>query len=196
MFTDPNLYPSLRRLSEKVEVIAAEFRAAMAAHEQVRMAMQAGMVMDFPSNQWAWDNGINRETVGYDLRDGGFSMLALYKRSEAGEVRNLEDAFPETLRLVSAIDNLHYVALTALLPGAHIRPHAHVRSHLVYHLLLNDLHGGTCEMRCAADARILRRAGDCVLFDYSHTHESTNRAASTRFNLMIDFAPCDAAQAV
>ena len=187
MFVDIGTYPFLQRFVAAAGDIAAELATALATSAQVSEALGTRNVLDFPSNQWTWDNGINTAAIGYDLRDGSYSMLTLCKPGHApGEV---ERYFPRTLSLLAAVPRLHFAAFSALAPGAHLGLHAHTRRHLIFHLLVNDLQGGDCELVCDGHVRRLARTGDTALFDYSLPHETFSRAGNTRINLMIDFEP-------
>lgn len=187
MFLDASIYPFLQRISGNASVISAELSRAMANRQQVRDVLGVSMAMDYPSNQWTWDNGINTAAIGYDLRDGNYSMLTLFKPGHA--LAEVEAAFSETLQLLAAVPGLHYAALSAMGPRAHLGLHSHSRRHFIYHLLLNDLAGGGCVMTCGDHARTLKSKGDTVLFDYSLPHESRSLSDDTRINLMIDFLP-------
>lgn len=189
MFLDVSRYPFLQRISENASVISAELSRAMASRQQVRDVLGVGMAMDYPSNQWTWDNGINTAAIGYDLRDGGYSMLTVYKRDYVITAMDTQADFRETLELLRGVDGLHYAAFAAMSPGAHLGLHTHSRRHLIYHLLLNDLAGGGCEMTCDGHRRVLKNKGDTALFDYSLPHETFSHADNTRINLMIDFEP-------
>lgn len=189
MFLDPSRFPFLAPLAGHATRISHELRQALADVPHVRDTVGREMAVDFLSDQWTKDNGINRDAVGYDLRDGGYSMLAVYKRDRAIDQMDVAAVFPETSRLLAGIPGLHYAAFTALSPGAHLGLHAHTRRHYIFHVLLNDLAGGSCEMICDGQVRVLERLGDTALFDYSLPHETFSHARNTRFNLMIDFLP-------
>lgn len=189
MFMDVSEYPFLMPIAEHVAVINDELRRAMASHQHVRDILGVEMAMDFPSNQWTWDNGINTDSIGYDLRDGSYSMLAFYKKDHVITGMDAPAIFSETLKLLAGVKGLHYAAFTALNPGAHLGLHTHSRRHFIFHLLLNDLVGGGCKMVCDGHVRMLKKAGDTALFDYSMPHESRSCASNTRINLMVDFMP-------
>lgn len=188
MFSDITKHPVLATLADSVAIIADEFERAVQACPDVRDVLCLDMVMDRPSNEWAWENGINREVVGYDLREGSFSMLAIYKPDSSVPSR-IKDLFPQTLHLLGRLERKYYAAFTVLKAGSHIRRHSHTRRHLVYHLLLNDLEGAPCEMVCGDEVRCLRYRGDAVLFDYSLPHETSLHATNARVNMMVDFLP-------
>lgn len=189
MFISTDKFPFLAQVASNAETIYEELKNALLHEADVRRAMEGQMVMDFPSNQWAWESGINQERVGYDLRDGNFSMLAIYKKKDNCITIDRSDLFPKTMSMLSSIENPHYIAFSFLHPGTHLKPHAHIRSHYVYHLLLQDLQDGHCEMICGNEKKHLRRAGDDLLFDYSQMHETFHRASNLRINLMVDFLP-------
>jgi aspartyl/asparaginyl beta-hydroxylase (cupin superfamily) len=189
MFIDVSRYSFLREISENVSLISDELRRAVSSQPHVRDIIKVEMAMDFPSNQWTWDNGINSAAFGYDLRDGGYSMLAVYKKEHVITAMDTHAVFRETLKLLAGVKGLHYAAFSALSPGAHLGLHTHSRSHFIYHILLNDLIEGECKMICDGHAKILKKTGDTALFDYSLPHETYNYASNTRMNLMIDFLP-------
>lgn len=187
MFLDATSYPVLRQLADNAAQIGTELQAALQNNAEIKNAFLTDMSMDFPSNQWAWENGINRENVGYDLRDGSFSMHAIYKKKGDETVTNKSALFPRTMAIISRLANVHYVAFSFLRPGTHIQAHSHTRSHYVYHLLLNDLQDDACEMSCGTERKFLKHRGDNLLFDYSQIHETYHRASNIRINLMVDF---------
>ena len=189
MFISTDKFPFLAQVAIQAETIYNELRNALQHDADARKAMKEQMFMDFPSNQWAWESGINRENVGYDLRDGNFSMLAIYKKNDNVAIVDRSDLFPKTMSLLSSFENPYYIAFSFLHPGSHLKPHAHIRSHYVYHVLLQDLQDGDCEMICGNEKKYLKKAGDHLLFDYSLMHETFHRASNLRVNLMVDFLP-------
>lgn len=187
MFMDAFRFSYLARLADNVSLISNELQQALADEPAVKDALTTRMSMDYPSNQWTWDNAINTDAVGYDLRRGSYTMLTLYK--EGHELTVAQSAFRQTLQLLDGIEGITYACISALEPGAHLDLHTHNRSRNIFHLLLNDLQGGACEMRCNDHRKILAKQGDTALFDYSLPHESRNTSGSMRFNLMVDFLP-------
>lgn len=189
MFIDVSEFPFLLPLSESASLIAGELKDALLHNAYVRGTVGTERKIDPRSDEWSWDNGINRDAVGYDLREGGYSMLALYKKDGLAEHPDIQSIFPKTLNLLSGVQGLHYAAFAALPGKGHLGLHAHKRSHFVFHVLLNDLVGGQCKVSCGSQVKTLERAGDSVIFDYSLPHETRNFAANTRLNLMVDFQP-------
>lgn len=188
MFIDVSRYGFLEPIVAQVDSISLELERALSSIPAVREALLTDMAMDFPSNQWTWDNAINTAAVGYDLRQGSYTMFSLYK--EGHDLQLARESFPTTLELIGNVEGMVYACISALAPGAHLHRHAHNRRHNIFHLLLNDLHGGRCEMLCGEERLMLGRKGDTALFDYSIPHESSNHAGNIRFNLMVDFHAC------
>ncbi|WP_111657754.1 aspartyl/asparaginyl beta-hydroxylase domain-containing protein [Isoalcanivorax indicus] len=187
MFLDAARHRYLMRLVDNVSAISQELDQALADNAEIRHALLTDMAMDYPSNQWTWENAINTDAVGYDLRQGSYTMLALYKPGHA--LTAAHAAFRHTLRLLDDVEGIAYACISALDPGAHLGLHTHSRSRQIFHLLLNDLQGGACELICDGHQRTLEKRGDTALFDYSLPHESRNHSDSVRFNLMVDFLP-------
>ena len=187
MFLDATRYPYLKQLTENVDIISEELKAALRNDAQVQKALFTHMEMDYQSNQWTWDNAINTAAIGYDLREGSYAMLSLYK---TGHNLNIaKNAFPKTLGLLKRVDGIEYACISALSPHAHLARHTHNRQRYIFHLLLNNLEGGPCEIICINKRHEMRFIGDTALFDYSLPHESFSYAENRRFNLMVDFFP-------
>ncbi|MCK0536380.1 aspartyl/asparaginyl beta-hydroxylase domain-containing protein [Alcanivorax quisquiliarum] len=189
MFIDTETLPFLKNIANSSNDIYEELVSVLSKEPEAHKAIHGEMVMDFPSNQWAWESGINRERVGYDLRDGNFSMYAIYKKTGNEVTLDRTSLFPKTMSLLSSFDNPHYIAFNFLHPGSHLKPHSHIRKHYVYHLLLQNLTDGNCEMICGKERKYLKAAGDHLMFDYSQIHETFHRASNVRINLMVDFLP-------
>ena len=187
MFLDLSHYPYLSLLVENVDYISAELQSALRENSHVKNALLTYKAMDYPSNQWTWDNAINTAAVGYDLREGSYTMLSIHKTGH--EIDIAPGAFPKTLALLKSVPGIEYACISALSPKAHIALHTHSRRHYIFHLLLNNLIGGSCEIICNKSRKEMKSKGDSVLFDYSFPHESTSYAENIRFNLMVDFFP-------
>ena len=187
MFMDLSSYQSLIRVIENVPIVKSELKAALGKDLGAKEFLHGEKVMDFPSNEWAWDSAINIENVGYDLRDGNYSIFTLFKLGH--DLENIDEHFKETLSLLRGVEGLQYAAFSALGPGAHLKEHVHSRRHFICHVLLSDLGSGKCEMICNREIRDLKEPGDAAVFDYSLPHETTNFSSKTRVNLMIDFKP-------
>jgi len=187
MFLDASRHHYLAQLVDNVSLIGEELSQALTHSPDVRQALLTEMAMDYPSNQWTWENAINTDAVGYDLRQGSYTMLALYKPGH--DLAAAQAAFRNTLAMLGDVEGINYACISALDPGAHLGLHTHSRSRHIFHLLLNDLEGGVCEIVCDGHRKTLARKGDTALFDYSLPHESSNHSRSMRFNLMVDFLP-------
>ena len=187
MFLDPSHYPYLKHIIENADIISEELKAALQNNAQVKKGLFTNMEMDYPSNQWTWDNAINSAAIGYDLREGSYTMLSLYKTGHNLEIA--QEAFPKTLKLLEDVVGIEYACISALSPGAHLALHTHNRQRYIFHLLLNNLKGGHTEIICNGKHHEMKLAGDTVIFDYSLPHESSNCAENIRFNLMVDFFP-------
>lgn len=187
MFLDVSNYPYLNQLIDNVEHISNELESALQESIQVKKAMLTHMAMDYPSNQWTWDNAINTAAVGYDLREGGYTMFSIHKTGH--EIDIATKFFPKTLALLKSVPSIEYACFSALSPKAHLGLHTHNRQHYIFHLLLNKLIGGSCQIICNKHCEEMKFKGDSVLFDYSFPHESISYAENIRFNLMVDFCP-------
>lgn len=187
MFLNTKDFGFLEAIIAKAPAIQRELFDALAEDRKSSGKMLSDGSMDYPSNQWTWDNEINTAAIGYDLRDGDYAMLTLYKPGHT--IEGVQDTFEQTLTLLSQVPGLAYACISSLAPHAHLALHKHSRRHYIFHLLLNDLEDEGCEIICDGHTRHLKQAGDSVLFDYTLPHETFSRSHSTRFNLMIDFVP-------
>jgi hypothetical protein len=187
MFEDPRRYPFLKRLVEHTREIRKEFESACQIDATLAGLISEQKAMDRRSDVWAIENGINIDAVGYDLRDGGYSMVALKTHEGANEQIDVERLFPLAMNLLDGVPGLQYACFAVLKPRARLGVHVHSRSHYIYHVLLNDLQGGVCEISCGDEIRAMQNSGDEVLFDYSLPHGTLNRSDQNRINLMIDF---------
>lgn len=185
MFLDATRYPYLKQLADNATQVSDELQAALQNNSHVKKALLTDMAMDFPSNQWTWDNAINTAAVGYDLREGNYTMMSLYKTGH--DLRAIQGAFPKTVDLLQNVSGIEYACISALGPKAHLGLHSHNRQRHIFHLLLNDLKGGNCELICDGKRHEIAFMGDTALFDYSLPHESISHADNIRFNLMVDF---------
>lgn len=189
MFVNAERYPYLKEICGHHAAIAEEVFHTARKNTEVASFLGGQGYLDWYSKRWSWDNSINREELGYDLRDGDYSMLALFKGDEQEPFSALCSSFPFLKALLTGVDGLWYAALTRQSPGAGIKRHSHNRQHYVFHLLLNDLDGGQCRMGCGDAVLMLANAGDTALFDYSIPHDSSNYSSSDRVTLMLDFLP-------
>lgn len=188
MFLDPSRYPFLRSISKNAVNIRDEFFRAAVSNPDVKRAVTEEMVLDAQSERWVRDNGLYADQVGYDIRFGSHSMFAIYENGES--LTGLNDCrdFDKTLALLKDIPGVRFSGFMILGPEAEVSEHAHNRSNLIYHLLLNDLSGGCCEVVCGGVRRKIRSFGDELLFDYSIPHKSFNYAENHRVNFVIDFS--------
>ena len=187
MFIDYTAYSSLERIVNNMSTVRFELSQALRNQSDARSVLKEEMEMDFPSREWAWDNQVNSENLGYDVRDGSYSMLTIFKKHH--DVSDISSHFGKTLSLINGVGGVRYAAISALGPKAHIEEHSHNRRHLVFHMLLSDLEGDVCKIICDGNAKELASPGDSALFDYSFPHEIFNYSRNDRINLMIDFKP-------
>lgn len=142
---------------------------------------------------WVLDNGFHPQQIGFDIRDGGYLALSLFKKDFPVRSSYIEKYFSKTLSLIDEVVNefsinAHYSGIFIMHPSASLREHSHTRSNLIYHLLLNDLDGEGCKLTCAEEVRFLRNKYDQLLFDYSYPHSSKNLSNDIRFNFVFDFS--------
>jgi len=137
---------------------------------------------------WSKDNGFHPEQVGYDARNGEWTAIPLYKHGFPIRWYDAPSAFPVAYDLMKAVPQVNFSAFFRLAPGAGTREHVHTNRNLIFHLCLFDLDGESV-MHCNGEERILKKAGDYCLFDYSKPHWSHNSSGSDRINFIIDFTP-------
>jgi hypothetical protein len=184
VFIESSNYAFLTNIKNNVSRIKAEFEAAIA--QTINIPKHS---VDHYSDYWVKDNGFHPEQIGHDIREGAYSTLAIFKAGFQIKNFDVQSCFPETLRLLRDVHRLQYAAFFVMAPGARLERHKHSRSHLIYHVLLNDLLGAECEVQCGSEIKHLRYSGDDVLFNYSLPHETFNHASNTRVNLVVDFIP-------
>jgi aspartyl/asparaginyl beta-hydroxylase len=189
MFIPTSDYPFLKKIQSHHKSIGDELQRAYSESSYVRNILNAGMGIDDHLKNWVLENGLHDTQTGYNVREGDHSALVIYKKNEAISEMDMKTLFPFISSLLEEIPGLIFSAISVLGPNSTLKDHAHTRKHYVYHLLLEKLIGGCCEIRCDNEKKELRNAGDEAMFDYSLKHGVTNYARNNRINLMIDFMP-------
>lgn len=189
MFLNSNKFPYLIAIKENIDIISSEFYEALKNEEIRKILYQSEDNIDYYSAHWTRDNGFHPEQIGYDIREGDYSTLALYKKGFPIKTIEIEKYFPNTINLVKQIPNLHLLSIFRMAPNTKLLEHVHTRSHLIFHLLLNNLENGSCALTCGNETIYLTNKGDTALFNYSLPHSTFNNCSSERFNLVIDFEP-------
>ncbi|HCN37867.1 MAG TPA: hypothetical protein DIS94_09165 [Bacteroidetes bacterium] len=192
MFYDLKNFPFLKCLVDNVELYSNEYLALRDSSMYMKEFLDCPPERtpdETPSHltYWALENGLKPEQTGYDLRNGEWTAFPIYKDGFPVKWYDACSAIPKTYDKVLKIPGIYFAAYFRLAPGAGTKDHSHTQSHLVFHLLLEDLKDGVSVMRCGNEERILAKKGDWCLFDYSVRHSSDNFAKSDRVNLAIDF---------
>lgn len=111
---------------------------------------------------------------------------AMYIRYGAAPVEVNRHLIPRTTELVNALPRIGPMAMiSALNPGAHIKPHCGIYNfRITGHLGLEIPEG--CTFRVADETRGWSN-GKMLVFDDSFEHEVWNRGSHTRYILLVDF---------
>lgn len=190
MFNNIDNYKGLNLIINNVSKIEKEFLEAIKQDEVVRSIMYpTNSDLEHYTDYWVKDNGFHEDQTGYDIRKGEYSSLAIFKKDFSIKHFDVEKLFPETLLMLRGIEGAHFSGFFKMLPHTKLDAHTHNRSHLIFHLLLNDLKGGNYTLRCGNEIKTLKNKGDSMLFDYSVEHESENSSDSERIHFIIDFKP-------
>lgn len=189
-FYDIKEYPFLNTFISNIDIIAEELKTASSKNELIHSVLNPTEdIIEHYTNYWVKDNGFHPDQIGYDIRKGEYTTLAIFKKEFSIKHFNAEELFPKTLHLLEKVNGLYYSGFFKMFPQAELGSHVHNRKHLIFHLLLNDLENGECYMTCGDQTRVMKRRGDHVLFDYSVAHESHNASGSSRVNFVVDFNP-------
>lgn len=190
MFLDYTQYPYLVTIQKNIELISEEFSNAIQSKEILSILYNSEDNIDYYTGHWTRENGFHPEQVGFDIRVGDYSTLAIYKKDFPIRTVNIENYFHKTIELIrKEVPNVHLISFFRMAPGAKLLEHTHNRKHLIFHLALRDLENGTCELTCGKEKLTLKRKGDTALFDYTIPHSSFNNSNTERINLVIDFEP-------
>lgn len=116
----------------------------------------------------------------------GWSTFGLYA---FGQKQSAHCALcPRTTALVEAIPGMAMAGFSRLAPGAHIKPHVgydeYSRYVLRLHLALET--NPDCALRVADETRVWDE-GKALVFCDAVEHEASNRGATTRTVLLLDF---------
>lgn len=190
MFYDINKFPALKVIQDNCSVINQELTEAIERDDKVRLIMNPDDIgVEHYTEFWAKENGFHRDQLGYDIRKGEYAAMAIFKKGFPIKHFNVEELFPRTTELLKTVENLEYSAIFKMYPKTKVDSHTHLRSHLIFHLLLNDLENGDYYLRCKDESKRIKSKGDYMIFDYSNEHESENSSDSDRYHLIIDFNP-------
>ncbi|KZY35652.1 hypothetical protein A3754_16045 [Alcanivorax sp. HI0083] len=190
MFIPTSQFTFLQTIRRQHKKIACEFRRAYKESQYIQEIVNAGMGIDTHLKNWVFENGLREDQAGYNVRQGDHTALVIYKKGETITEIEAMNLLPLTTSLLDKVPGVFFAAISVLGPNATLKEHTHTRQHYVYHLLLEDLINGCCEMQCNGHKKELRNAGDEIMFDYSYRHSVKNHAQNRRINLMIDFLPC------
>lgn len=185
-------FPIFEDIIAQVDLIRGELDNAM-KHQEVHQLISSKegepKFLEGYSSYWVNDNGFSKEQIGYDIRDGEYFAMAIFKKGYPIKHLDTEQFFPNTNQLIQRVPNVYFSAFFRMNAHAILNAHTHTRRHLIFHLLTNDLVGGVCTITVNGEDRILSKKGDYVIFDYSLEHETHNDSDSDRYNFIIDFNP-------
>ena len=139
-----------------------------------------------PIERWIIEGGFHEQQIGYDSRDGEWNTFPLYKKDDPQLSEAISKFMPKTITLLKQIPNLHFAAIFKQPPLASVKPHAHSIKHHICHFLLADLVSGSAWIQVNEVRKHLKKKGDCIVFDYSQIHSSSNESDSDRINLVLD----------
>lgn len=186
-------YPFLKQIIANIDIIGDELKNALKKDKEVQYVVTPKdddpNYLDGYTNYWVEDNGFTAEQIGYDIREGGYFSMALFKKGYKIKSIDVEKNFPKTIKILQEIPNIYFAAFFKMNAHSVLNSHTHTRRHLIFHLLMNDLENGVCRMTVNGEEKIISKKGDTVLFDYSLEHGTTNESDSDRYNLAIDFNP-------
>jgi hypothetical protein len=190
MFLDYKNYNYLVEIKNNFNIIKDEFENAHRSEEIRKILYNSDDNVDYYTVFWARDNGFHPEQVGYDIREGDYSTLAIYKKDFPIRTVNIEQYFPKTIELINKyVPNVHLISFFRMATHAKLLEHTHNRKHLIFHMMLKDLVNGSCELVCGNETLHLKNKGDTALFDYTIPHSAYNNCESERINLVVDFDP-------
>ncbi len=139
-----------------------------------------------PIENWIKEGGFHQQQIGYDSRDGKWQTFPLFKADEPELSETISAFLPKTIALLRVIPGLHFAAFFKQPPMAAVKPHAHTLNHAICHFLLTDLERGRAWIQVNGRKQYLKNKGDCIAFNYMHTHSSCNESESDRINLVLD----------
>tara|TARA_Y100000589_G_scaffold322196_1_gene354737 strand:- start:6298 stop:6915 length:618 start_codon:yes stop_codon:yes gene_type:complete len=139
-----------------------------------------------PVEDWIRSGGFHEEQIGYDSRDGEWKTFPLWKRDQPELASTMRQFLPSTIEILEAIPNLYFASIFKQPPNSKVARHKHTLKHCIAHFLLNDLEDGYASIEVNDKKQILKYKGDCVAFDYTYPHSSSNASNTDRVNLVID----------
>jgi hypothetical protein len=183
-------YPFLMNIQRNVDVIINELARAEETNPMIKGILNPmDEALDYYTDYWVKDNGFHLDQLGYDIRNGKYSTLSIFKKDYPNKLFDVDELFPNTTSLLKDVPGLYYCAFFKMYPKTELATHTHNRKHLIFHLLLNDLIDGSCELTCGSESRNVCLKSDSVLFDYSNSHGSVNNASNSRLHFVVDFNP-------
>ena len=190
MFYDIKDFPILEEITRNYETINQELNAAKYQNELIRNILNPiDNSLDYYTDYWVKDNGFHEEQLGYDIRNGQYSTLAIYKKDFQIKSFDSTKLFSKTLELIKDLPGVHYSGFFKMNPNTKLGSHKHNRKHLIFHLLLEDLKDGDCVLTCGGKSFSVKYRGDSLLFDYSYEHGSVNNSSTERLHFIVDFDP-------
>ena len=175
-FYDDALFPWMRELESRTDVIKAELQEMLASRGEEFVPYIQYKPGD-PVIQW--------DKLNHSRNWSGFHLYA-----HGQPVHEHLSQCPRTAEALALVDSVEIAGLcpnamfSALVPGAHIPPHTgETNARLVAHLPLVVPDG--CTFRVGYDTRSWRE-GKCWVFDDTLEHEARNDSRQLRVILMFD----------
>lgn len=191
MFYDVEKFPFLSRFIDNYLDIKNELFHSL-SDVQARKLIEETDTPDFLETYtsfWVKENGFNEDQIGYDIRQGEYHTLPIFKKDYPVVSFDVNTYFPKTMEMLNHVPNLYFSAFFKMSGKSTLKPHTHNRRHLIFHLLMNDLEEGICEVTVDGNTTVLKQEGDHLLFDYSYEHSTVNHAVNPRYNFVVDFNP-------
>lgn len=192
MLYDPNDFSFLKNIISKVDILSNEYLEAYNKIKELKEFFKDGEMPPVYSHfdYWVRESGFDHTQIGYDARGanpvGGFP---LYKKGFPIKWMDVPSVFPGTHELLMEVKNIHFAQYAIMAPGSHILPHKHTtQGSFIFHINLFDLSGESVFI-AGNERTIIKKKGDCFIFNPIDEHESINSSKSYRINLMIDFRP-------
>lgn len=193
MYYNINEFPFLKNFLHREEEIISEFKKSVAKETTIRdiLAPETDNDVDYYTQWWAKDNGFHGDQIGFDIREDPekYRVLTIWKKDFPIKHFNSELLFPSLINLMESVPNKHLCSIIQSMPGSVLNTHTHTRKQLVFHLLLNDLEGGSYDITVGNETRSMSKKGDWLIFDYSYPHSGKNMSKTLRYGLIIDFNP-------
>jgi len=101
---------------------------------------------------------------------------------------DVEDRFPNTIRLLRGVRALNFSAFSRLHPKSKLAPHRHNNPRsLIFHMGIIIPSGSSCGLCVNGETHLWSQAGDAVIFDDNLEHSAWNYSDQERIVLYIDF---------